>query len=65
MRERTNLARRSTWDVPGFFNALFGEVANLSLVVDTVFSKCYGGEDPLYSEDGWRDWPKEQRKNRF
>ncbi len=38
-------------DVPDFFDAFFGEVANLSSVADTVVGKCQGGKDPLYNEE--------------
>jgi hypothetical protein len=37
-------------DVSGFFDVVFGEVANLPLVTDTVFRKCQGGKDQLYNK---------------
>jgi hypothetical protein len=50
-------------DVPGFFDAFFGDVANLTSVADAVFRKCQGGKDPLYTEEsGWRDWPKDAKE---
>jgi Fungal protein kinase len=51
-------------DVPGFFDAFFGDVASLTSVADIVFKKCKGGKDPLYSEEGagWRDWPKDAKE---
>jgi hypothetical protein len=43
-------------NVPGFFDAFFDNVANLTSVADAVFRKCQGGKDPLYTEEGgWRD----------
>jgi Fungal protein kinase len=46
-------------DVPGFFDAFFGEVTGLQLLAEVVFKKCQEGEDPLYKAgDGWRYWPK-------
>ncbi len=52
-------------DVPDFFDAFFGEVANLTSVADAVFRKCQGGKDPLYTEEGgWRDWPKDAKEER-
>lgn len=51
-------------DVPGFFDAFFGDVANLTSVADAVFRKCQAGKDPLYTEEGgWRDWPKEAKED--
>ncbi|KAI9777873.1 MAG: hypothetical protein M1839_008550 [Geoglossum umbratile] len=49
-------------DIPGFFDAFFGEVTNLESVTEAVFRKCQEGENPLYKEGkggGWRDWPKD------
>ena len=54
-------------DVPGFFDTLFGDLANLKSVAEAVFEKCQRGEDPLYKKEeagGWRDWPKTHRRNR-
>ena len=51
-------------DVPGFFDAFFGDVANLTSVADAIFRKCQGGKDPLYTEEGgWRDWPKDAKED--
>jgi len=51
-------------DVPGFFDAFFGEVPNLTSVADAVFSKCQEGKDSLYNEEevGWRDWPEDAKE---
>jgi hypothetical protein len=51
-------------DVPGFFDAFFSDVANLTSVTDAVFRKCQEGKDPLYSEEegGWRDWPEDAKE---
>jgi hypothetical protein len=43
--------------VPGFYDAFFGEIADLKKVATAVFMKCQKGNNPLYSEErGWRDW---------
>lgn len=34
--------------VPGFFNAFFGEVADLRLAAQAVFNKCKEEDTPLY-----------------
>ncbi|KAI9777385.1 MAG: hypothetical protein M1839_008898 [Geoglossum umbratile] len=53
-------------DIPGFFDAFFGEVTNLESVAEEVFRKCQEGGNPLYKEGkggGWRDWPKDALEN--
>ena len=42
--------------IPGFFSAFFEGVADLRRMVQAVFDKCKGGDNPLYREDGgWKD----------
>jgi hypothetical protein len=50
-------------DVPGFFDAFFGDVANLTSVADVIFRKCQERKDPLYTEEGgWHDWHKDAKE---
>jgi hypothetical protein len=37
--------------VPGFFDAFFGEVADLRSAAQTVFDKCREGDTPFYQEE--------------
>ena len=49
--------------VPGFFDAFFGEVADLGPAAQAVFDKCKEGDTPLYQEEsGWQGWPEEARE---
>ena len=49
--------------VPGFYEAFFGEVAELESMAKAVFKKCQEGKSPLYKEEGgWRDWPKDAKE---
>lgn len=45
--------------VPGFYEAFFGEVADLDPAAQAVFERCKAGDSPLYQEEsGWQGWPK-------
>ncbi|EEH42949.2 uncharacterized protein PADG_07769 [Paracoccidioides brasiliensis Pb18] len=45
-------------DIPGFFNAYFGDIPHLDVVARAVFEKCKGTN--LYNDNnGWRDWPEQ------
>ncbi|KUI73248.1 hypothetical protein VM1G_08725 [Cytospora mali] len=44
-------------DIPGFYNAFFGE-KELESVSQKVFDKCKEGPDPLFREGGWTGWPQ-------
>ena len=45
--------------VPGFYDAFFGDIADLETVAAAVFMKCQKGNNPSYNQDrGWRDWPE-------
>jgi hypothetical protein len=49
--------------VSGFFDAFFGEIADLGPAAQAVFDKCKGGDIPLYyKESGWQGWPEGARK---
>ncbi|KAF1362355.1 hypothetical protein EJ07DRAFT_163618 [Lizonia empirigonia] len=49
--------------IPGFFDAFFGEVADLGPAAQAVFDKCKEGDTPLYQEEsGWRGWPEGARE---
>ena len=49
--------------VPGFFDAFFGEVADLGPAAQAVFDKCKEGDTPLYQEEsGWQGWPEGARE---
>jgi hypothetical protein len=49
--------------VPGFFDAFFGEVADLGPAAQAVFDKCKEGDIPLYQEEsGWQGWPEGARE---
>src|SRR5271170_667671 len=41
-------------DISEFFKAFFGQVTNLTSMVEAVFKRCQKGKDPLYGNDGWR-----------
>ena len=45
--------------IPGFFEALFGDVPGLRPAAQAVFDKCKEGESPLFRvESGWEGWPE-------
>ncbi|KAJ4333150.1 hypothetical protein N0V95_009496 [Ascochyta clinopodiicola] len=49
--------------VPGFFDAFFGEIADLGPAAQAVFDKCKEGDTPLYQEEsGWQGWPEGARE---
>ncbi|KAH6708979.1 hypothetical protein BKA61DRAFT_579975 [Leptodontidium sp. MPI-SDFR-AT-0119] len=49
-------------DIPGFYAAFFGDVADLETVAKAVFNKCREGSNPLYcKESGWNGWPKDAK----
>ncbi|OJD26326.1 hypothetical protein ACJ73_02299 [Blastomyces percursus] len=46
-------------DLPGFFDAYFGDIPQLTAVSQAVVEGCKRGNSPLYSEEeGWRGWPE-------
>ncbi|OJD21394.1 hypothetical protein ACJ73_07263 [Blastomyces percursus] len=46
-------------DIPGFYDAFFGNIRELQTKAQAVFERCKEGEDPLYREGtGWRGWPE-------
>ncbi|EGE81887.1 hypothetical protein BDDG_04830 [Blastomyces dermatitidis ATCC 18188] len=50
-------------DIPGFYEAFFGEVTDLEHIADTVFKKCMQGDTPQYHEkDGWKEWPGDAKE---
>ena len=49
----------------GVFNlyeAFFRKMEGLEETSATVFKKCKKGDNPLYTEGGWHDWPKGIKK---
>jgi len=49
--------------IPDFFEAFFGEVADLQPATQAVFKWCCEGENPLYQEEsGWQGWPEEAKE---
>jgi len=44
--------------IPGVYKAFFREVEGLKEVSAAVFKKCKEGDNLLYAESGWRNWPK-------
>ena len=50
-------------DIPGFYAAFFGNVADLETVSKVVFKKCREGGNPLYYEEsGWDGCPKDVKQ---
>jgi hypothetical protein len=50
-------------DIPGFYAAFFGDVADLETASKVVFKKCREGSNPLYYEEsGWDGWLKTQSR---
>nr|KMM71460.1 hypothetical protein CPAG_07767 [Coccidioides posadasii RMSCC 3488] len=46
-------------DIPGFFEAFFGEIEGLGSTAQAVFDRCKAGEESLYTEEGgWTGWPE-------
>ncbi|EER42840.1 conserved hypothetical protein [Histoplasma capsulatum H143] len=46
-------------DIPGFFDAYFGDIPQLNVVSQAVLERCKQGDSPLYSEEeGWQGWPE-------
>ena len=44
--------------IPSLYKAFFRGVEGLKEVSAAVFKKCKEGDNPLYAEGGWRNWPK-------
>lgn len=44
--------------VPGFYEAYFSAIEGLEEAGATVFRRCQEGHNPLFTENGWRDWPE-------
>ncbi|KAE8849627.1 hypothetical protein PTNB73_01362 [Pyrenophora teres f. teres] len=45
--------------IPGFFDAVFGDVPGLRPAAQAVFDKCKEGDSPLYRlASGWHGWPE-------
>jgi hypothetical protein len=41
--------------IPSLYKAFFREVEGLKEVSAVVFKKCKEGDNPLYTEGGWRN----------
>ncbi|KAH9859194.1 hypothetical protein J1614_012271 [Plenodomus biglobosus] len=49
---------------PGFRDAFFKDVPNLTQAARTVFTKFEEGASPLYHvEMGWKSWPEGAKEN--
>lgn len=48
--------------VHGFYEAYFGSIEGLEEAGTAVFRKCQEGISPLFTEDGWRSWPKSAKE---
>ena len=44
--------------IPSLYKVFFKGVEGLKEVSAAVFKKCKEGDNLLYAEGGWRDWPK-------
>ncbi|KAE8154986.1 hypothetical protein BDV25DRAFT_170316 [Aspergillus avenaceus] len=44
--------------VQGFYDTFFGVVEGLEEAGAAVFRRCQMGPDPLFNQEGWRDWPR-------
>jgi len=44
--------------IPSLYKVFFREVEGLKEASAAVFRKYKEGDNPLYAEGGWRDWPK-------
>ena len=49
--------------VPSLYKAFFRGVEGLKEVSAVVFKKCKEGDNLLYAEGGWRNWPKSVEQN--
>jgi len=49
--------------IPGLYKAFFRGVEGLKEASTTVFKKCKKGDNPLYAEGGWRNWPKSAKQD--
>ncbi|EJT69118.1 hypothetical protein GGTG_13386 [Gaeumannomyces tritici R3-111a-1] len=43
--------------LPRFREAFFGRVAGLDAASEAVLKKCTESSNPLFSSEGWREWP--------
>jgi len=44
--------------IPSLYKVFFREVEGLKEVSAAVFKKCKEGDNLLYAEGGWYNWPK-------
>jgi hypothetical protein len=44
--------------IPSLYKVFFRGVEGLKEVSAAVFKKCKEGDNLLYAEGGWRNWPK-------
>ncbi|EQL30288.1 hypothetical protein BDFG_07209 [Blastomyces dermatitidis ATCC 26199] len=50
-------------DIPGFYEAFFGEVTDLENIAETVLKNCTQGDTPQYhKKDGWKEWPEDAKE---
>ncbi|KAF4211370.1 hypothetical protein CNMCM5878_002704 [Aspergillus fumigatiaffinis] len=48
--------------VPGFYEAYFSGIEGLEEAGATVFRRCQEGHNPLFTENGWRDWSESAKE---
>ena len=49
--------------IPSLYKAFFRGVKGLKEVSAAVFKKCKEGDNLLYAEGGWRNWPKSVKQD--
>lgn len=49
--------------VPDLYKTFFGDIERLEEAAIAVFQRCKEGEAPIYSNDGWHDWPESATQN--
>ncbi|PLB49113.1 hypothetical protein P170DRAFT_455861 [Aspergillus steynii IBT 23096] len=48
--------------VQGFYEAYFGDIDGLEEAGAAVFRRCQEGQSPLFTKNGWRDWPENAKE---
>ena len=50
--------------IPSLYKAFFRGVEGLKEASAAIFKKCKEGDNLLYAEGGWRNWPKGAKERR-